>query len=232
VFRINRILCPTDFSAEAQAALPITLSLARDHGAAVTLLYVRPVPMPLVGEFGTVIPDPPGPIEPLQARLRQCVPANHKGTINFCVGDGNAAEEILATAKAQQCDMIIMGTHGRSGFGRLLMGSVAEAVLRGASCPVMTIKPSKPGSAAQLAEADAEPAVNANDLVPVATAANAVDAEILRNALNAEGIRCFTEGMNQAGMTGTLGIPIKINVRATDFDRANKIIQNREACCH
>jgi hypothetical protein len=142
----------------------------------------------------------------LQARVRQCVPANYKGAVSICLGDGEAAEEILAAARLQACDLIVMGTHGRSGFSRLLMGSVAEAVVRGASCPVMTIKPSIPAPAAPLTETKAEPVIDANALVTVATAANAVDADIIQNALRSEGIRCFSEGMNQAGLTGTLGV--------------------------
>jgi nucleotide-binding universal stress UspA family protein len=231
MFRISRILCPTDFSAQSQIAMPIAFSLVRDHGAAITLLYVRPNPMPLVGEFGAIVPDSPEPIEPLKARLRQCVPTNYKGTVDICIGDGYAAEEILAAAKQRKCDLIIMGTHGRSGFGRLLMGSVAEAVLRGASCPVMTIKPSN-----EPVGTSPESNVAANgdptDMITVCTAANAVDAEVIRNALNADGIRCFTEGMNQAGLAGISGIPVKINVRAVDADRASKLIRNHEACCH
>lgn len=194
------------------------------------LFNVRPVPTPVIGEFGAVMPEPAEPIEPLEARLRQCVPADYSGTIDVLVGDGDAAEEILAAANTQQCDLIVMGTHGRSGFERLLMGSVAEAVLRGSSCPVMTVRLSKPAD--QSTDSSAEPAVKADDLVTVSSAANAVDAEIIRNALSANGIRCFSEGSNQGGFSGALGFPVKINVRAADFDRASKIIESREACCH
>jgi nucleotide-binding universal stress UspA family protein len=56
--------------------------------------------------------------------------------------DGDPAGEILVVAKKLGCSLIVMGTHGRSGLGRLLMGSVAEAVVRGASCPVLAVKSS------------------------------------------------------------------------------------------
>ena len=68
--------------------------------------------------------DGPDLNNPVETRLRQ----------------GDAAEEILSSAEELGCDLIVMGTHGRSGLGRLLMGSVAESVLRKARCPVLTVK--------------------------------------------------------------------------------------------
>jgi nucleotide-binding universal stress UspA family protein len=56
------------------------------------------------------------------------------------LGRGFAAEEILQVASDVGCDLIVMGSHGRTGLGRLLMGSVAESVLTGASCPVLVVK--------------------------------------------------------------------------------------------
>jgi nucleotide-binding universal stress UspA family protein len=56
---------------------------------------------------------------------------------------GEPAEEIIRFAKEENVDMIVMGTHGRTGFSRLLMGSVTEQVVRGAPCPVLTIKQPK-----------------------------------------------------------------------------------------
>jgi nucleotide-binding universal stress UspA family protein len=66
---------------------------------------------------------------------------------------GDEADEIVRLAKAKGCDLIVMGTHGRSGLGRLLMGSVAEMVLRKAPCPVLTVK-----QPAAVSEAATEPA--------------------------------------------------------------------------
>ena len=235
MIRITNILCPTDLSAFAQAALPIACSLARDYGATLILLHVRPDPVTYVGEFGAIPPEPREPDETLKARMRQCLPANFKGVVECHVQDGEAVEEILKTAQSRHCDLIVLGTHGRSGLTRLLVGSVAEAVLRKAPCPVLTIRPraTEPSAAAKPTEAaEAEPNLNASDLVTVCSVANPVEAEVIRNALQGERIACFVEGGQQAGLVGTLGIPIKVQVRVGDFNRANKFIQTCEAHRH
>ena len=235
MIRITNILCPTDFSACAQAALPIACSLARDYGATLILLHVRTMPVTVVGEFGALPPEPRESDETLNTRMRQCLPSNFTGVVECQIQDGDAAEEILKTAEQRHCDLIVLGTHGRSGLRRLLLGSVAEAVLRKAPCPVLTVKPTATEPSARSAPADAaevEPNLNSGDLVTVCSVANPVEAEVIRNALKAESIPCFVEGLQQAGLVGTLGIPIKIKVRVGDFNRANKFIQSREAHRH
>jgi universal stress protein A len=172
MFQITRIFCPIDFSTASLKALPIAFSLARDRGASVVLFHDRPPPMVVIGEFGPIIPELSGPIEPLKSRLRELVPANHKGKIDIAIGDGDPADEILSEARRQHCDLIVMATHGRSGLGRLLLGSVAEAVLRRSPCPVLTIKPAKTESAPAVQET-APPVVDQNKLPPVCTAGNA-----------------------------------------------------------
>jgi len=230
--RFMNILCPTDFSPFAQAAVPIACSLANDYGATLTLLHVRPMPVAVVGEFGVVMPlDVREPVETSKARMRQCVPAKFTGVLECDVRDGDAAEEILKTIKDRHCDLIVLGTHGRSGLLRMLVGSVAETILREAPCPVMTIKTTVPESSAT-ESADTEPDVNANDLVTVCSVANPVEADVIRNALQGERIPCFVEGFQQAGIVGVQGIPIKIQVRAGDYNRANKFIQTCEAHRH
>lgn len=224
---IKRILYPTDFSPAAQAAAPVACSLARDYGAALVLLHVRQAPDVVVGEFGAL---PAGPLEAkgsLQARLRQMLPADFKGAVECEVADGDATAGILQAARDQRCDLIVLGTHGRSGLVRLLMGSVAEAVLRAAPCPVLTVKPA-PEILRRPETEDAEPAVNRDELVTVCAVAQPTEAEVIHNALKAEGIRSFIQGGTQAGLVGTLGIPINIQVTAGDFNRASKFIQIRE----
>ena len=233
MLRITNILCPTDFSPFAQAALPIACSLARDYGATLTLLHVRPILTPaMVGEFGALLPEPAEADETIIARMRQSVPATFTGTVECQVEDGDAAEAIWKAAQWRRCDLIVLATHGRSGLGRLLLGSVAEAVLRKAPCPVLTIKPTPTAPPIPTETAEVEPALNGNDLVTVCSVANPPEAEVIRNALRAERIPCFVEGTQQAGLVGTLGIPIKIQVRVSDFNRANKFIQTREAHRH
>jgi nucleotide-binding universal stress UspA family protein len=235
MIRIRNILCPTDFSPFAQAALPIACSLARDYGAALILLHVRPEPVTFVGEFGAVPPEPGEPDETLKARMRQRVPSSFTGVVDCQIQSGDAAEGILKAAQGRNCDLIVLGTHGRSGLRRMLVGSVAEAVLRKAPCPVLTIKPpaTEPSTASTPTQAaEMEPNLNSGDLVTVCSVANPVEADVIRNALQGERIPCFVEGAQQAGLVGTLGIPIKIQVRVGDFNQANKFIQAREAHRH
>jgi len=224
---IKNILCPTDFSRPAQVALPVALALARDHGAKLTLLHVRPRPAAMMmGEFGSLPPEPGETDEALKGKMRQLLPVEFLGAFQCCVADGDAAEEILKAAQQGPCDMIVLGTHGRSGLGRLLLGSVAEAVLRSAPCPVLTVKPPVAALAADRAETgEAEPAFDPDDLTTVCSVANPAEAEVIRNALVAEGIRCFIEGAQQAAIVGILGIPIKIQVPVGDANRASKFIQ-------
>lgn len=233
MLRITNILCPTDFSSFAEAALPIACSLARDYKATLILLHVRTMPMTVVGEFGALPPEPRESDETLKTRMQRCLPSNFTGVVACQIQDGDAAEEILKTAEQRHCDLIVLGTHGRSGLLRILVGSVAEAVLRKAPCPVLTIKPTAiEKSAAPAKTTEEKPNLNSSDLVTVCSVANPVEADVIRNALRSESIPCFMEGTQQAGLVGTLGIPIKIQVRVGDFNRANKFIQTQEAHRH
>lgn len=235
---IRTLLCPTDFSECAQVALPVARALARDYGAKLVLLHVRARPPAVVGEFGALPTEPGEPEEAVRTNLRRLVPADFKGPVELLVRDGDAAAEILRVAQETRCDMIVLGTHGRSGLGRLLFGSVAEAVLREAPCPVLTIKPPRSESQAmpqfpeRVADKNAEPGVADTDLTTVAAVASPAEADIIRNALKNEGIGCFIEGAQQAGVVGVLGIPIKIQVRAGDAARAGKFIRGHDEHHH
>ena len=71
--------------------------------------------------------------------MKQFAAVDAGSPVQFEMGEGNAATEILAKADAMRADLIVMGTHGRSGFERLVLGSVTEKVLRKAACPVLTV---------------------------------------------------------------------------------------------
>jgi nucleotide-binding universal stress UspA family protein len=217
------ILHPTDFSTCSRSALAIACALARDYQATLVLLHVRPVADLAIGEFGALPPPPLEADESVQARLRDLLPANFAGKVECVARTGDAAGEILTAARQFQCDVIVLGTHGRSGLGRMLVGSVAEAVLRSAPCPVLTIKP--PAAEAVSAARPAEQILNADDLATVYSVANAVEAEIVKNALANEGIRCTLESPQQGGIAGMMMFPIKIQVRAADADRAAKLLK-------
>jgi nucleotide-binding universal stress UspA family protein len=141
MFKNRLILCPTDFSPAAAAAFELACALARDHGAGVTVLHVADPPVSLseVAES-----EKPGYRDSLRARLHALRPADSTVSVTPMLTDGDPTENILETARGLGCDLIVMGTHGRSGLGRLILGSVAEAVLRQAPCPVLTVKAPAP----------------------------------------------------------------------------------------
>src|SRR6187455_1508291 len=150
MIEIGRILCPTDFSETSRHALDHAAALARAYECRVTLLYVHP-PL-VVSTFGPGLPLLPGAVlspEDRQAalgNLREFADAEvgHGLDFDYMVSEGEAAAEIVQAATDSKSDMIVLGTHGRTGFQHLAMGSVAEKVLRRASCPVMTVPPRTP----------------------------------------------------------------------------------------
>jgi nucleotide-binding universal stress UspA family protein len=158
---IKTILHPTDFSEHAGHAFEMAGSLARDHGARLIVLHVIPFPL---ATSGGVEPLTPG-FEELntEAEQRQLAAIRSpdpglRFDRRLIIGDPVA--EILRAAAETRSDLIVMGTHGRTGLGRLLMGSVAEQVLRKAACPVLTVRHPFPGDEAPAAmEAKARAAV-------------------------------------------------------------------------
>ena len=137
---LKTILHPTDFSPNSIYAMDLARALARDYGATLVLLHVRTIPSVAYGDFGTVPLEPAETVEAVKGRLRQLLPTDYSGPVDFHVRDGNPAAEILSLAQESHCDLIVIGTHGRTGVGRLLMGSVAEQLVRKAPCPVLTVK--------------------------------------------------------------------------------------------
>ncbi len=136
---VRTVLHPTDFSDSSAAAFRLACSLARDYGARLIVLHVAQPPVVAFGE-GVIPPNPAEVEDQLRERLQQMRAGNPKVRLEHHLVEGDAAAEILRAAGEFQCDVIVMGTHGRTGLGRLLMGSVAEQVLRKAPCPVLTVK--------------------------------------------------------------------------------------------
>jgi nucleotide-binding universal stress UspA family protein len=150
---VRLILHPTDFSDRAEAALVVARALARDHGARLVLLHVEPIE---VLEGAMVPVDPRAYLEPM-AELRAKVEGpDLKHPPESRCEQGDPANEIVRVAADLGCDLIVLGTHGRGGLGRLLMGSVAEEVLRRATCPTLIVKPSRPAPAGAPAESGRE----------------------------------------------------------------------------
>jgi nucleotide-binding universal stress UspA family protein len=149
---INKILFPTDFSDRAMNAFHMASALARDHRAALTVLHVREMPALPFAEFGAVPPPALPSREELMAKLAKFELPDEGIAVEFVIADGEPGEEIVRVAKEHRCDLIVMGTHGRTGLSRLLMGSVAERVMRRAPCPVLTLKANLPAAVAAPAE--------------------------------------------------------------------------------
>lgn len=133
------ILHPTDFTDRSRGALEVARLLARDHGAHLVLLHVASFDLVPYGAFAL-----PVDLDALRAelcRLAQAVDGpDLKEPIAIRLAQGDVAGQILHAAREVHADAIVMGSHGQSALQRLLMGSVAEAVLRRACCPVLIVK--------------------------------------------------------------------------------------------
>jgi nucleotide-binding universal stress UspA family protein len=140
MFPIRTVLHPTDFSEQAQHAFAMACSLARDHSARLVVLYVRAPTAVAYGELGPVVPDLVRTPADVEARLAGLHLPDPWVEVEYRVCEGDPAAEIIRLVSEVKANLIVMGTHGRSGLGRLLMGSVADAVLRRAPCPVVTLK--------------------------------------------------------------------------------------------
>jgi nucleotide-binding universal stress UspA family protein len=152
VIEFRRVLCAVDLSEVSVRALAYAGAIATWYGARLTALHVVPTFEPVEVRAGALF-DPvrilqPMPREEVLERLGEALEAAGiaPGEATAAAGAGPAAETIVDQAVAGNADLLVMGTHGRSGFDRLLLGSVAEKVLRRASCPVLTVPPHAPAS--------------------------------------------------------------------------------------
>ena len=140
---VTRVLVPTDFSDFSSAALNYAASLASSYGAALRLLHVI-TPFPIVVPLG----DVPGNTQLYDSQRAQCYKAltseaatiRHPGVeVDVELRDGNPVRETLTAATEWGADLIVVGTHGRGGMERLVLGSVAEKLLRKAPCAVLAV---------------------------------------------------------------------------------------------
>jgi nucleotide-binding universal stress UspA family protein len=145
---IRTILHPTDFSPHSHAAFQLACSLARDYAARLIVLHVVNPPIAALGGMAAVPPiaEEYGQRK-AEEKLYHLQSPYAAVRIEQRLAQGDAAEEILRLAEEIPCDFIVLGTHGRTGVGRLLLGSVAERVLRKAACPVLTVKNPVPEAA-------------------------------------------------------------------------------------
>lgn len=146
---IRHILCPLDFSRFSRHALEQAVALAREFGAEIAALHVHAgAPVAEVVTAGpATLGDRSAPVAPqavsLMRELREVADEVEAAgvTVQTLLADGDPVAAIVEHAAAWRADLIVMGTHGRTGFERLLLGSVAEKVLRKAPCPVLTVPP-------------------------------------------------------------------------------------------
>jgi nucleotide-binding universal stress UspA family protein len=143
--RLRVIVHPTDFSHGSDAALRVARSLARDRGARLVLLHVAPLHVVVEGGVTAAL-DVNDLRDALEAAREIVDGPDLKFPVETWFSQGAAADEIIHVAEEIRCDLIVMGTHGRTGLGRLLMGNTAESVLPETNCPVMIVKASEPVS--------------------------------------------------------------------------------------
>lgn len=136
---IRTILHPTDFSDSSNYAFRLACSLARDCRAKLVILHVTPPPVAFAAE-GMLVQTDNYDLKPIQTELQHVKPGDTNIVTEHRLVEGDAATEIMKVAGDTDCDMIVVGTHGRTGLGRLLMGSVAEQLVRQAPCPVLTVR--------------------------------------------------------------------------------------------
>lgn len=145
MIEIKRILCPTDFSEASMAAFPLAATMARHMQAQLYLMHV-------VREVPYAAPDPnyhfevpeyerylTADAEKKLSQITEPLTAQGVSTVKLLL-HGNVADQILKAVEDHSVDMIVMATHGETGWRRLVFGSVAEKVVRQATCPVLTIR--------------------------------------------------------------------------------------------
>jgi nucleotide-binding universal stress UspA family protein len=150
---IRRILVPTDFSTGSNEALDLALSFGKSFGASVDVLHAWEVPADLGPEWVVHAPGEPNQtmsefvhgrassrMETLLAERRQSDSPPLRGRLQS--GDPS---EVIVNAAAEGYDLVVMSTHGRTGIERVLLGSVAEKVVRQSPCPVLTLR-RRPGN--------------------------------------------------------------------------------------
>ena len=137
MIHVQKILYPTDFSSYSNQAYFHAISLAEKHGASLTVLFVY-------NPDGTTTPGSQGDEEAdcryWREQLEQIRPVDPGIVVRHVLLQGDPASEIVRFGRDAGVDLIVMGTHGRTGLDRLLLGSVAEKVLRDAACSVLVVK--------------------------------------------------------------------------------------------
>ncbi|MBI5760629.1 MAG: universal stress protein [Planctomycetales bacterium] len=147
MIELKRILFPTDFSPNANAALAYATALAEQFGAELHVLHVMVEPAVIIPEPGAFYPIPDTLLADIKEQSEKAL--NQVPDPQWCQGKvvqrvlrrGTPFVEIVRYAKEANADLVVLGTHGRGGLAHVLLGSVAEKVVRKAPCPVLTVRP-------------------------------------------------------------------------------------------
>jgi len=149
---VKRLVVATDFSSTAERALGVGIRFAKLMGAALDLVHVYPLPSTgVVSPMPGVVPAPlPGPdeLQTIEERLTALGANVRQAGVQYLSTTlvGDPPDEINSYARRVVADLIVVGTHGRTGIRRALLGSVAEQVVRRARCPVVVVPGPSPDS--------------------------------------------------------------------------------------
>jgi nucleotide-binding universal stress UspA family protein len=135
--RVDKILFATDFSPPSYAALDIAVTLARARNATLIVAHCRATILPLGGDE---IKIPSDVDADLDAMLNEALGGMQGINVEKRFLWGDTAQKIVELAEKENVDLVVLGTHGRSGLKRVLMGSVAETIVRNTPCPVLMIR--------------------------------------------------------------------------------------------
>lgn len=152
MYPFKTILFATDFSETSAFAFQTACALARDYGSRIVAVHVAEPPY-AVSDMGLLVIPTDVDRAALNEKLHAIRPADSKVMIEYRLAQGDPADEIVRAADDVGADVVVVGTHGRRGISRLLMGSVAELILRSAPCPVVTVRlPASPAPAVAAAK--------------------------------------------------------------------------------
>ena len=143
-YPFKRILSPVDFDDNSLAALDVAARIAKDNDGLVLVLHVVPMVIPATG-MPVYVDIYKGQEDAAREKLRHIAGRHLHGVKHELLTHmGEPAGSVIRIARRQAADLIVMATHGRRGFSRVLLGSIAEMVLREAPCPVLCIRRGEP----------------------------------------------------------------------------------------
>jgi universal stress protein A len=136
---VKKVLFPTDFSHTGDAALALATTLAKEGNGRLIIAHAQEAPLAYGGgEMYYGMPEPS--TDELLNLLHAIKPTDSSIPVEYRLVLGDPAEAIVRLADEEDIELIVLGSHGRTGFSRILMGSVAESIVRKAHCPVLVYK--------------------------------------------------------------------------------------------